>query len=419
MTLGVTSSIRCRGLRSLVAVLSFSLLTAIAGASATANTRSAIVRTDPAFAKFVADLWPLAQAHGVSQQTFDRAFKGVSFDSRVVALSRNQAEFSEPVWQYLASAVSDSRIERGRAHAKAESAWLDKARDIYGVDPSIIMGIWGMETEFGAFQGSNNVVRALTSLAYVHFRGDYFRDELISALVILEDDDVSAAQMVGSWAGAMGQTQFMPSSFLNFAIDFDGKGKRNIWTDPADAIGSTANYLSKQGWTRGLPWGFEVRLPADFKLKVEDTSIFAPFTAFAQRGVTRADNGAMPAEGAARLLIPSGLGGPVFLVTANFKTIKSYNNSTSYALGVALLGDAIMGKTGLHTPWPVRDKTLTQSQVRELQSHLQKLGYDVGEIDGRTGDVLQAAVRTYQEKNGMPPDGYATSAILEKAKHQH
>ena len=257
--------------------VSFSFLITLAVTPEMAKARTAVARTDPAFTKFIADLWSLAQVHGISRQTFDRAFEGVVFDPKVVARSRNQAEFSEPISQYLATAVSESRVDRGRVQAKAQSAWLDKAKDIYGVDESILMGIWGMETEYGAFQGSDNVIKALASLAYVHFRGDYFRDELISALGILEEGDIGPAQMVGSWAGAMGQTQFMPSSFLRFAIDFDGKGKRNIWTDTADAIGSTANYLYKQGWTPGLPWGFEVRLPADFKLSVDDTSTFAPF----------------------------------------------------------------------------------------------------------------------------------------------
>jgi len=407
-----------RNLRTLVAAASFFLFAAIALSPAAANARSALAGTDPAFSKFVADLWPLAQEKGISRPTFDRAFEGVSFDPKVVARSRNQAEFSEPIWQYLESAVSESRIDRGRAKAKAESVWLDKAKEVYGVDEATIMGIWGMETEYGAFQGSDNVIKALASLAYAHFRGDYFRDELISALCILEERDIGPAQMVGSWAGAMGQTQFMPSSFLRFAIDFDGNGKRDIWTNAADAIGSTANYLSKQGWTPGLPWGFEVHLPADFKLNLEDTSKFAPFAAFTQRGVVPVENGAMPSEGSGQLLIPSGLRGPIFLVTSNFKTIKTYNNSTAYALGVALLGDAILGRSGVHTPWPVRDKSLSQIQVRELQSRLRKLGYDVGEIDGRIGEVLQAAVQKFQVKNGLPPDGYANSSLLQKAKDQ-
>jgi lytic murein transglycosylase len=393
-------------------------LTLISAASASTDARSAVARPDRAFAKFVADLWPLAQAQGISRRTFDRAFAGVRFDPKIVARSKNQAEFSEPIWQYLASAVSASRIERGRARAKTERKWLDKAKEIFGVDDSIIMGIWGMETEFGAFQGSENVVKALASLAYVRFRENYFRDELISALAILEQGDIGPHEMVGSWAGAMGQTQFMPSSFLRYAIDFNGDGRRNIWTDAADAIGSTGNFLAKQGWIKGLPWGFEVRLPPDFKLTAEDSSTFAPFAAFAKRGVARLDKEAMPAEGDAELLMPAGLRGPVFLVTNNFLTIKTYNNSTAYALGVALLGDAIFGKPALQTPWPAVEKTLSEAEVRELQSSLRNLGYDVGEIDGRTGEILQAAVRIFQEKNGLPPDGYATSALLKKVRDE-
>jgi lytic murein transglycosylase len=274
------------------------------------------------------------------------------------------------------------------------------------------MGIWGMETEFGAFEGSDNVIRSLASLAFVHYRGDYFRGELLSALMILEEGDIGARQMVGSWAGAMGQTQFMPSSFRDYAVDFDGDGRRDIWTDPADAIGSTANYLAKHGWTPGLPWGYEVRLPQGFKLAAADSSVPAPFTAFARRGVERADGGPMPNSGDAQLLIPAGLEGPIFLVTSNFQTIRSYNNSISYALGVALLGDAIVGDPPLRAAWPTHDRILSQTQVRDLQARLRKLGYDVGEIDGMIGETMRAVLRSYQEKRGLIPDGYPTLALL-------
>jgi lytic murein transglycosylase len=364
------------------------------------------------FAEFVEDLWPLARARNVSRKTFDAAFKGVTFDPKTIARTTTQAEFVLPIWQYLAGAVYPSRVERGRAKAEQEHKWLAKAKIEYGVDESVIMGIWGMETEYGAFEGSDNVIRALASLAYVHYVGDYFRDELISALTILENGDISPRAMVGSWAGAMGQTQFMPSSFLAYAVDFDGGGRRDIWTDTADAIGSTANYLVKHGWKPGLPWGFEVRLPPDFKLTARDSSVPAEFATFIQRGVQRADGGVIPKTGEAELLIPAGLKGPIFLVTSNFNTIRSYNNAVPYALGVALLGDAITGGPGLRTPWPIHDRQLAQSQVRELQASLKKLGYDVGEIDGRVGEILRKAVCAFQEKRGMTPDGYPTLALL-------
>jgi lytic murein transglycosylase len=280
------------------------------------------------------------------------------------------------------------------------------------------MGVWGMESEFGAFTGGDSVIRALASLAFVHYQGDYFRDELIAALAILEEGDVAPSDMKGSWAGAMGQTQFMPSSFLAFAVDFEGHGRRDIWASAPDAIGSTANFLAKRGWIAGAPWGFEVRLPEGFKLTAADSARFVPFSAFAARAVVRADGGALPKDGEAELLIPAGLKGPIFLVTANFRTIKTYNNSTAYALGVALLGDAVMGGDGLKTAWPVRDKPLAERDVRELQRELDRRGYDVGDIDGRVGDRLQAAVRDYQESIGAPPDGHPTLALLRRLRRR-
>jgi membrane-bound lytic murein transglycosylase B len=396
--------------------IALAALVCLAAVPGSAEPKSPVTIAAPAattFENFVADLWPLAQARGVSRKTFDSAFEGVTFDPRVVARTTTQAEFVEPIWQYLATAVSASRIDRGRAKAESERKWLTKARLEYGVDPSVVMGIWGMETEYGAFEGSDSVIRALASLAYVRYVGDYFRDELISALCILEHGDITPRAMVGSWAGAMGQTQFMPSSFQAYAVDFDAGGKRDIWNNAADAIGSIANYLAKHGWKRDLPWGFEVRLPADFKLSARDSSVAAEFAAFARRGVVRADGGSIPSSGDAQLLMPAGLRGPVFLTTSNFNTIRSYNNSVSYALGVALLGDAIMGGPGLKTPWPVHDRQLSPAQLRELQALLKKKGYAVGEIDGRAGEILRTAVCAYQEENGMTPDGYPTLGLLE------
>ena len=196
-----------------------------------------------------------------------------------------------PIWRYIASAVSPSRIERGRDKALAERLWLDKAAEAYGVDEGVLLGVWGLETDYGAFAGSDNVVRALASLAFAHFRGDYFRDELLSALVILQEGDIAPRDMRGSWAGAMGQTQFMPSSYLLYAVDFEGHGRRDIWNSTPDAIGSTANFLAAHGWIADLPWGFEVRLPAGFRLTDADSSRPAAFGAFAARGVTRANGG--------------------------------------------------------------------------------------------------------------------------------
>ncbi|HYA72566.1 MAG TPA: lytic murein transglycosylase [Roseiarcus sp.] len=402
--------------RLIAALLAMAIAAALALHPPPARAAAAAKPTDAAFHKFVADLWPLAKTRGVSRATFVTAFKGVTFDPKIVAHTKNQAEFVRPIWQYLASAVSSARVEHGRAKAEEERSWLAKAEATYGVDESVVIGIWGMETEFGAFEGSDNVIRALASLAFVRYRGDYFRDELIAALAILEEGDIGAREMRGSWAGAMGQTQFMPSSFNDYAVDFEGHGRRDIWNSAPDAIGSTANYLAKHGWIAGAPWGFEARLPAGFKLTDADSSRLAPFASFAERGVVRADGAPLPRSGEAQLLIPAGLDGPIFLVTANFKTIKSYNNSTAYALGVALLGDAIMGRGALRARWPVHDAGLGQREIRELQTRLRKLGYDVGDVDGRAGETLRAALRAYQESIGAPPDGYPTLALLRKMR---
>jgi membrane-bound lytic murein transglycosylase B len=368
------------------------------------------------FRLFIDGLWPQAHARGVSRRIFDLAFRGVTYDPKVVANTNTQAEFVKPIWEYLAAAVSANRIERAQAAAQEYESWLSKAQREYGVDRSVVTGIWGLETDFGAFAGSDYVIRALASLAYARYHADYFRNELIAALEILEDGDITPARMKGSWAGAMGQTQFMPSSFREYAVDFDGRGRRDIWTSAPDAIGSTANYLAKHGWVAGESWGFEVVLPDGFDLKEADSSRYAPFSAFADRGVRRADGKALPQSGEAELLITAGLKGPIFLVTPNFKVIKSYNNSTSYALGVALLGDRAMGGGVLAAAWPVHDRQLDPAQMREMQTRLKKMGYDVGEMDGKIGETGMAALRAYQQKTGQIPDGYPTLATLRKMR---
>jgi membrane-bound lytic murein transglycosylase B len=386
-------------------------LTGLVSSASAAGARPGHSHPDP-FREYVASLWPLADQRGVSRLTFDAAFAGVSFDPKVVAMTEAQPEVVRPFWDYVVSAVSAGRIERGRARAGGVSIWLAKAKQTYGVDEAVIMGVWGLETDFGDDAGSNSVIRALASLAYVHFRGDYFRAELLSALTILEHGDIPPAVMLGSWAGAMGQTQFMPSSYLAYAVDFEGHGRRDIWKSEADAIGSTANYLAQHGWTKDLPWGFEVRLPSGFALTEADSTLPAAFSSFAGRGAERADGKPWPEKGEGRLLIPAGLKGPAFLITGNFDVIKTYNNSTAYALSVALLGDAVQGGGGLVARWPTEDRPLTAVQTKRLQAALKKMGYDVGEIDGRSGDSLRSAVRAYQQRNGVPPDGYADLALL-------
>jgi membrane-bound lytic murein transglycosylase B len=355
-----------------------------------------------------------AATAGVSAETLNEAFKGVTSDPAILALTRKQSEFVRPVWAYLESAASGGRISAGRAKADEYDAVLQRVESQYGVDKRAIMGVWGMETNYGANTGGTYVIRALATLACARYRGDFFRTELLTALQILEEGHLSdARQMRGSWAGAMGQTQFMPTSFMKYAVDYNGDGHKNIWTNVPDALASTANYLKQFGWVRGLPWGIEVELPAGIDLSGHTTR--KPFSAWASAGVSRADGGEFPA-GEATLILPAGVRGPAFLVTQNFYVIKKYNNSESYALGVAHLGDRIFGGSPIQGTWPKGDRPLSKQQGIELQRRLQALGHDVGEPDGKLGEKTREAVRKFQITRGMVADGYATPDVLARLK---
>ena len=344
--------------RSVVAGVGASLAALAGPAEARLTVRpsaEAASRRTGDFASFVASLWPEAARHGISRAVFDEAMAGVTLDPAVIEKTRKQAEFVKPLGDYLASAVSPTRIETGKAKARDWLPWIAKAETEFGVDRYIVLGVWGLETNFGGNAGSDYVIRSLASLAYIHYRGDYFRRELIAALEILAQGHTDVAHMKGSWAGAMGQTQFMPSSFKSYAIDFDGDNRRDIWTSVPDAIGSTANYLRKHGWIAGETWGYEVTLPPALSGEARREQ-YRPFAAWKSQGLRRADGGEMPDEGRAALLMPVGEGGPAFLVTPNFKVIKSYNNSTAYALGVALLSDRIAGWGPLKGQWPMASR---------------------------------------------------------------
>lgn len=362
----------------------------------------------PSFRAFVSALWPEAQARGVSRSVYDAAFSGVTQDEKIIALTKKQAEFVKPVWEYLASAVSQNRLERGTPMTRQWASTLDTIERTYGVDRKVVMGVWGMETNFGGFTGSHYVVRALATLAEAKYRGDYFRNELLTALVILQQGHVSPDRMEGSWAGAMGQTQFMPSSFMRYAVDFTGDGRRDIWTSVPDALASTANYLKQHGWQPGLPWGFEVKVPSGFRYGRDKKSL----AAWASEGVRRVDGRPLSGAGEARLFLPAGARGPVFLVTANFDVIKRYNNSDAYALGVAHLGDRLYGGAPIQTPWPTDQAPLAKHEREEVQRHLASRGYDIGDVDGRIGSQTRDAIFAFQESRGLIADGHADNRLL-------
>ena len=365
------------------------------------------------FAAFIEALRPDAEARGVSGRTFAAAFAGISGpDSDILGRTRKQGEFGRPVWDYLVGAVSAGRIARGQAQAARLSATLSSIEARYGVPRWIVLAFWGVESDFGASGGSVPTIRALATLAEARFRGTLFRDELLAALTILERGDITPERMKGSWAGAMGQVQFLPSSFLAHAVDFDGDGHCDIWGSNADALASIAAYLRNLGWNPALSWGYEVILPAGFDL----ARYRGELPEFAKRGVRRSDGKALPDSGTASLFLPGGSGGPVFLITDNFDVIRAYNTSDSYALAVGHLADRLAGAPALAAPWPTQAARLDKAGVQALQAGLSVRGLYAGEADGRAGPKLREAVRSYQIAQGIPADGYATPALLQRLK---
>lgn len=365
-------------------------------------------RAESAFLAFVDDLRPDAVARGVTPQTFAAAFRGVvAPDAAVLARTRRQSEFVRPVWEYLVGAVSAGRIARGRARAAALASTLQAIEVRYGVPAPVVLAIWGVESDFGASAGAVSTIRALATLAEARHRGTLFRDELLAALTILQRGDVTPERMSGSWAGAMGQVQFLPSTYLAHAVDFDGDGHRDVWASAADSLASIAAYLKALGWDPAVSWGNAVRLPEGFDLARYEGDL----SAFAERGVRRADGGALPQRGRASLFLPGGVGAPAFLLTANFEVIRGYNTSDSYALAVGHLADRIGGGPPLAAPWP-KAPGLDGPGLRRLQAGLASAGFYDGPMDGRAGPKLREAARRYQIGAGLPADGYATQGLL-------
>lgn len=367
------------------------------------------------FAGFLARLWPDAQKAGISRKTFDAAFAGVTPDPSIIALTKKQSEFVKPIWSYLDSAISETRLQRGREAAEKYASVLAALERKYGVDRRAVLGVWGMETNFGSFTGNMDVIRSLATLAYKRYRDDFFRDELLIALKIFQEGHVERASMRGSWAGAMGHTQFMPSSFMKYAVDHDGDGAKDIWDNIPDALASTANYLASFGWESGVPWGVEVTLPPGFNLASAEGA--HDFARWAEAGFSRADGAAMPRKGKAFLYLPAGNKGPALLVSENYRVIKKYNSSDAYALGVAHLGDRLLGGGAIRKSWPREEKRLSLDELKETQRHLAALGLPIGnKIDGRIGEISRDSVRKTQIRFNLPADGYPDAALLQKLR---
>ncbi len=374
---------------------------------------AAMAQSNEDFQIFLQKIKQQGLSRGLKPASLERSLEGVTLDNSVIALTQKQSEFTKPIWSYLNDGLGGGRIDKGKALLAQHKNLLDQVEKRYGVDRGVILGIWGMESNFGGFSGDKDVIRSLASLAFVGYRGDFFRNELMIALELVDKGLAPRENMKGSWAGAMGQTQFMPSSFKAYAIDFDGDGRKNIWTNLPDIIGSTANYLAAHGWVAGLPWGFEIKLPANYAFSLTE----GDFGSFAKQGVKRADGKPMPQRGNAKLFFPAGSEGPVFLITKNFDMIRAYNASDAYALTVAHLGDRIKGGSPFAKAWPSAMPQLSADERVEFQQRLQALGYDLGEIDGRIGSKTRNALRQEQIKRGQVPDGWPSPSALKMLKN--
>ena len=367
-----------------------------------------------AFAAWVSGFEASARAAGIADDTLRSALSGVRYLPRVVALDRAQPEFTRSIWDYLDRSVSPRRLASGQARLAQWRTEAGAAAARYGVPAEVLVAIWGMESDYGANTGDLPVIDALATLGFDGRRADWARGQLIAALRILQQGDIDRARMVGSWAGAMGQTQFLPTSFLAHAVDADGDGRRDIWGSMADVLASTANFLARSGWQAGEPWGTEVRLPAGFDAGRADASVRQPSSQWAAEGVQAVGAAPLPALSDAVVLMPAGVRGPAFLVGANFRALLRYNNATSYALAVALLAQGLAGGPGVQAPWPRDQTALSRSQVLALQTALNARGFDSGTPDGLLGPVTREALRRYQRSLGLAADGHPTLDLLQR-----
>lgn len=373
-------------------------------------------KADARFQKWIADFYQTAAQSGISKATYQKAFSGVSEpDPTVLEKATYQPEFTSKIWDYVDSRVNPYTVEIGRKMAAKHARTLDAIQRQFGVDKSILLAIWSMESNYGAVLAKDErlhyVPRALATLAYADpKRGKYAKKQLIAALKILQNGDVPAREMTGSWAGAMGHTQFIPTSYLLYAVDADGNGHRDIWNSVPDALATSANLLMKNGWDAGRTWGYEVAVPASAAKQVGKTHTLAQWAAL---GLKR-PSGKPFKDGNSRavLKMPAGSDGPGFLMTANFFTIKNYNASDSYALAVGLLADQIAGYGGMQQRWPRPEGALDITEKFELQTRLKTLGYYSGDVDGNFGSGSKAAIAAVQERIGMQPDGEPSLSLL-------
>ncbi|TQS71341.1 lytic murein transglycosylase [Rhodobacteraceae bacterium] len=369
--------------------------------------------TEARFEVWLQNFRSRALSNGISANTWAAATRDVKYNPKVIERDRYQSEFTKSIWDYLDSAVSDTRIRNGRAAVAQNRRALEAIEAQYGVPKEVVVAIWGMESNYGANRGTMAVIPSLATLAYDGRRGEFFAKQLIAALQIIEAGDIDEQHMTGSWAGAMGHTQFIPTSYLSYAVDFTGDGRRDIWSsDPTDALASTAAYLARSGWTKGQPWGVEVELPEGFNYGLSGKGTSRNPSQWAAMGVRAANGGSVPNYGAASILVPAGKKGPAFMIFGNFRAISRYNNADSYVLGVGHLADRIGGAGPFKNDWPRTGKPLSEQQKIELQERLTARGFDTDGTDGKIGPNTTKAIVAYQRSAGLAPDGYPTLELL-------
>jgi len=368
---------------------------------------------DAKFTAFLAEMRVQALAQGITAESFDSATAGLAPVPTIAAMNDNQPEFAKPVWSYLDSAVSARRIRDAQFMLSRYGEALDRIPAQSGVPKQILVAVWGMESDFGADSGGFNLFAALATLGYDGPRSSYAKPEFLAALHIYQDRHYAVSEMVGSWAGAFGQTQFTPSNFLKYAADGDGDGAIDLWHSPPDALASAAKLLTDQGWVRDQAWGYEVTLPNGFLYEDADLDIQKPVSEWSGRGVKTASGDPLPASDAnAAIYLPAGARGPAFLLFPNFRVLLKYNNAASYALALSLLADRMMGAKPVWHAWPRDERSLSRDERIAFQADLQKLGFDPGTPDGVLGRRTRAALRQYQRSKSIVADGFPTAALL-------
>ena len=412
---------RMRSIRFEVSALVAAVLLACPSASAYAaepvlpsvSAPASVPDAPTRFRDFLRDFRSEAINAGIAAETYDRAVANINLNPRVETLNLNQPEFVRPVWDYLSGAITNARVNRGKELLEQNSGLLGRLEQTYGVPSQFLVAIWGMETGYGQNQGNFNLFEALATLAYEGPRVAYARRQLIAALKIAELEHRDPSTMTGSWAGAFGLTQFVPTTFLERAVDGDGDGIRDLWNSPADALASTANYLKLSGWHGDVGWGEEVQLPADFSYENSDPEIRKTISEWTAMGVRKINGEPLTgSDEQSAIFLPAGARGPAFLLRDNFYAILKYNFATSYALAVSELADRYKGSEGIVASWPRDEVMLNANQRVVLQQCLTVLGFDTGGTDGIFGRLTRQALREYQKSRGIPADGFPTAQML-------